>query len=76
MKFNKDKCKVLQLGKHNPGVQHKLGSTWLGSSSVEGGSGVLVDRLNMRKQWAAAARKANRMLVASKRAQVAELNKP
>ena len=34
MKFN-EKCKVLHLGKHNPGVQHRLGSTWLESSSVE-----------------------------------------
>lgn len=25
MKFNKDKCKVLHLWKHNPGVQHRLG---------------------------------------------------
>ncbi|PKU41087.1 rna-directed dna polymerase from mobile element jockey-like [Limosa lapponica baueri] len=33
--FSKDKCKVLHLGKHNPGVQHRLGSTQLGSSSVE-----------------------------------------
>ncbi|GAB0189213.1 mitochondrial enolase superfamily member 1 [Grus japonensis] len=62
-KFNKDKCKVLHLGKHNPGVQHRLGSTWLGSSSVERDLGVLVDKqLNMSEQGAAAAKKANRML--------------
>ncbi|KAK4826414.1 LOW QUALITY PROTEIN: hypothetical protein QYF61_008947, partial [Mycteria americana] len=60
MKFNQDKCKVLHLGKHNPGVQHKLGSTWLGSKS---GPGVLVDnKLNMSEQCAAAAKKANRIL--------------
>ena len=40
-KFNKDKCKVLRLGKLNPGVQHTLGSTrngtwgsWWTTSSV------------------------------------------
>ncbi|GAB0203846.1 hypothetical protein GRJ2_002850200 [Grus japonensis] len=63
MKFNKDKCKVFQLGKHNPGVQHRLGSTWLGSSSVEKDLGVLVDnKLNVSEQCAAAAKQANRML--------------
>jgi len=63
MKFNKDKCKVLHLGKHNPGVQHRVGSTWLGSSSVERDLGVLVDnKLNTSQQRAAAAKKANRIL--------------
>ncbi|KAK4830690.1 hypothetical protein QYF61_012859 [Mycteria americana] len=63
MKFKKDKCKVLHLGKHNPGVQHRLGSTGLGSSSVERDLGVLEDKqLNMSEQCAAAAKKANRML--------------
>ncbi|GAB0194232.1 protein Lines 1 [Grus japonensis] len=37
MKFSKDRRKILHLGRHNPGVQHKLGSTWLESSS--GGHG-------------------------------------
>ena len=51
MKFNKDKCKVLHLGKHNPGVEHRLGSTRLGSSSVERDLGILVDKqLNMSEQ--------------------------
>ncbi|GAB0183652.1 mitochondrial enolase superfamily member 1 [Grus japonensis] len=50
MKFNKDKCKVLHLGKHNPGVQHRLGSTWLESSSVERDLVVPVDKkFNMSK---------------------------
>ena len=63
MKFSKDKCKVLHLGKHNPGVQHRLGSTQLGSSSVEGDLGVLGDnKLNMSQRCAAVAKKANRML--------------
>ncbi|GAB0209187.1 mitochondrial enolase superfamily member 1 [Grus japonensis] len=63
MKFNKDKCKVLHLEKHNPGVQHRLGSTQLGTSSVERDLGILVDnKLNTSEQCAAAAMKADRML--------------
>ena len=59
MKLNKDRHKIMHLGKHNPGVQYRLGSTWLESSSVERDLGVLVDRkLNMSEQCAAA----NRML--------------
>ena len=62
-KFNKYKCKVLHLEKHNPGVQHRLVSTHLESSSVERDLGVLVDNeLNMNEQCAAAAKKASRML--------------
>ncbi|KAK4823676.1 hypothetical protein QYF61_005647 [Mycteria americana] len=60
MKFNKDKCKVLHPGKHNPGGQHRLGSTQLGSSSVERDPGD--NKLNMSEQCAAVAKKANRML--------------
>lgn len=43
LKFSKDKCKVWHLGKHNPGVHHRLGSTRLGSRSVDGTLRVLVD---------------------------------
>ena len=53
----------MHLGKHNPGVQHRLGSTQLGSSSMERGLGVLVEhKLSMSEQCAAAAKKANRMM--------------
>ena len=63
MKFNKDKCQGLHLGRRNPGMQHRLGSTWVRSSSVERVLGVLVDnKLNMSDQCAAVAKKANRML--------------
>ncbi|GAB0203278.1 mitochondrial enolase superfamily member 1 [Grus japonensis] len=63
MKFNKDKHKVLYLEKHHLEAQHRLGSTWLESSSVERNLGVLVyNKLNMSEQCAAAAKKANRML--------------
>jgi len=43
IKFNKDKCKVLHLGKCKPGVQHRLGSAQLQSGSVEKDLRVLVD---------------------------------
>jgi len=63
MKFDKDKCKVLHLRKHSLGVQHRLGSTWLGTSSVARILGVLVDnKLDMSEQGAAAAKKVNRFL--------------
>jgi len=63
MEFSKDKCKVLHLGKHNPVVQHSLGSTQLGSSSVERDLGILVDKqFNMSEQYAAATKQANMML--------------
>ncbi|GAB0186081.1 mitochondrial enolase superfamily member 1 [Grus japonensis] len=63
MKFSKDKCKVLHLGKHNPGVQYGLGSTWLESSSVERDLGILVgNKLNMSKHCATVTKKANRIL--------------
>ncbi|GAB0179637.1 mitochondrial enolase superfamily member 1 [Grus japonensis] len=63
IKFNKYKCKVLHLGKHNPRMQHRMGSTWLEMSSVARDLGVLVDnKLNMSEECAAAAKKANRML--------------
>ncbi|GAB0204198.1 hypothetical protein GRJ2_002885400 [Grus japonensis] len=63
MNFRKYNCKVLHLGKHNPGVQHRLGSTWLENSSVERDLGVLVDNeLNMSEQCAAVAKQANGML--------------
>lgn len=58
MKFIKDKCEVLHLGKHNPGVQHRLGSTQLGISSVDRDLSVLVDHhLNMSEQCAAVTKK-------------------
>ncbi|KAJ7396805.1 rna-directed dna polymerase from mobile element jockey-like [Pitangus sulphuratus] len=62
MKFNKDKCKVLHLGKHNPRVQHRLGSTQLRKSSMERDLGVQVDKkLNMNEGCAAVAEQTKRM---------------
>ncbi|PKU45151.1 hypothetical protein llap_4556 [Limosa lapponica baueri] len=57
------KRRVLCLGKHNPGVKHRLGFTWLGSSYVEKDLRVLVDnKLNMSEQYAAAPKEANGIL--------------
>ncbi|GAB0186673.1 laminin subunit alpha-2 [Grus japonensis] len=63
MKFNKEKCKVLHLGRNNPRHHHMLGPTQLESSLVEKDPGVLVDTwLNMSQQCALVAKLANDIL--------------
>ncbi|GAB0177901.1 hypothetical protein GRJ2_000255400 [Grus japonensis] len=64
MKFTKDKCRILHLGKNNPKHQHRLEADLLGSSTAEKDLGVLVNnKVSMGQQCAFVAKKANGILL-------------
>ena len=42
MKFNRDKCKVLHLGKRNQTHSYKMGHTWLSNTTSKEDLGIIV----------------------------------
>uniref|UniRef100_K7F118 Reverse transcriptase domain-containing protein n=1 Tax=Pelodiscus sinensis TaxID=13735 RepID=K7F118_PELSI len=76
MKFNKDKCKVLHLGRNNQFHTYRMGSDCLGRSTAERDLGVIVDhKLHMSQQCDVVAKKANMILGCINRCVVSKTQK-
>jgi len=74
MKFNKGKCRVLNLGRKNPMHQCRPGADLLESSSAERDLVVLGDdKLTMSQQYALAAKKASGLQGCIKKSVVSRL---
>ena len=63
IKFSRDKCEVLHLGKRNQMHSYEIGDTWLSNTISEKDLGIVVDhKLNMSQQGDVATKKTNAIL--------------
>lgn len=79
MKVNKNKSKVLHMGRNNPLEQYRLETDWLGSSSAHKTLGVSVDtKLYISQQCALAAKVSSKLGYMSRRtaSRAGEVNIP